>query len=139
MLRSSLNLKSSLAVEVVAEEVHERVEVEAVPHVQVEGSRLRRLQRAQPLLVRPLRARPLGQVLRAQPLVLGLPVERQARRPHKAVLQARRRRKAVVQARRRRKAALAPAALRQGKALRLHSSQAVQAQKSQAAVQRLAK
>jgi len=49
--------------------------VGAVPHVPVAGSPRRRLPHlAQPHRVRPLRVQALGQVLRAQPLVLGLPV-----------------------------------------------------------------
>ena len=116
--------------EVVAEEVDERaevVEVEAVPHVQVEGSRLRQLLRAQPLLVRPLRARPLGQVLRAPRLVLGRPV---VRRPVHG-------QPVVLPPRRLRKLALAPAAQRQGKVLPLHSGQPEQVQMSRVAVRRL--
>jgi hypothetical protein len=120
LLLFSFNLKSSLAVEVAEGEVDARGEVvegEVVPHVQVEVSRLRRLPHARPLLVRRLRARPLGQVLRAPQLVLGQPV--------------------VLPPRRLRKLALAPAALRQGKVLPLHSGQPEQVQMSLAAVQRL--
>jgi hypothetical protein len=120
----------------------------AVPHVPVAGSLRQRLPHpARPHRVRLLRVQALGQVLRAQPLVLGLPVVRQARRRHKVALQVRRghkagqaqrRRQAPLQARRRRRVVLAPA-VRRHKVLRRHSSPPEQAQMSQAAVQRLAR
>jgi hypothetical protein len=125
LLLSSFNLKSSLEAEVVAEEVDAQEEV-AVPHVRVAGSRLRRLPLGQ-LLVRPRRARPLGRVLRAPRLVLGLLVVRQSVRGLPVVLPPQKRRKL----------ALAPAAQREGKVLPPHSGQPEQVQMSRVAVRQL--
>jgi hypothetical protein len=130
LLLYSFNLKSSLAVEVVEAEVDARVEVvevEAVPHVQVEGSPPPRLPPGQ------LPARPLGQVLAALRLVL-------VQQAQQAVLRQVPGPQAALLPRRRRKVELAPAAaLRRGKVLPLHSVQAARVQMSQAAVQRLAR
>jgi hypothetical protein len=138
LLHSSFNQRSSLAVEVEAEEVvdavAEVVEGEAVVLVRVEGFPLRRLPHARLLLGRPLRAQPLGQAPRAPRQVLGLLAVRQPVPGRQVVLLPRRRRKAV----------LAPAALRQDKllgekALPARSAPPEQVQMSLAAVQRLAR
>jgi hypothetical protein len=132
LLLSSFNRKSSLAVEAVEAEVDARaevVEVEAVPHVRVEDSRLRRLPLDQPLRARPPLPRPLGQVPRARRLVLGLQVVQQPLPGQPA---------ALLPARLR-KAALAPAAVRQGKVLPLRSVRPEEVQMSRVAVQRLAR
>jgi hypothetical protein len=129
LLLSSFNLRSSLAVEVVEGEVDAGAEVvEAVAHVRVEGSLLRRLPLAR-RLGRPRPARPLGQVLRAPRLVLGLPVVRQPVHG----------RPAVHLPGRLRKVALAPAAVRRGKVLPLRSVPPEQVQMPRAPVRRLAK
>lgn len=112
MLLSSLNLKSSLAVEAEAVEVDERAEVEVVV-----DSHRRRLQLVRPLPARLHPPRPRGQVLVALRLVLAQQAPQVALQPLPG-------RPAVLQARRRPKPALGPMPeARRVKALRLHSVQ----------------